>query len=268
MAVTSFKHHVWEQALIVPYHNRSVAELLSARPTKLEGTKAVFNVLAGNTINDYSGTVSFEDIRTTSVDLNFDQKKYWAVKLDDVDSAQLVNEGALMGDLMTEQAYLMAETIDTKFLTEACSTPGTEIGSASAKKTITKADIYDYIVDLGTALNKKKVPRSNRFVVVPSDILGLLSKDARFTLQPVILSNGVVEGQTINGMQVVVSEELPAGKIVALHKDAVGYGKQLDQTEAMRLETSFADGVRGLAMYGVATLRKDAKAVLHYTIGA
>ena len=44
MAVTSFKHHVWEQALIVPYHNRSVAELLSARPTKVEGTKAVFNV--------------------------------------------------------------------------------------------------------------------------------------------------------------------------------------------------------------------------------
>ena len=173
-----------------------------------------------------------------------------------------------MRDLMTEQAYLMAETIDTKFLTEACSTPGTEIGSASGKKIVTKADIYDYIVDLGTALNKKKVPRSNRFVVVPSDILGLLSKDSRFTNQPIVLANGVVEGQSINGMQVVVSEELPAGKIVALHKDAVGYGKQLDQTEAMRLESSFADGVRGLAMYGVATLRKDAKAVLHYTLEA
>lgn len=268
MAVTSFKNFVWEQALIVPYHNRSVAELLSARPTKIEGTKAVFNVLAGNTINNYAGTVSFEDINTTSIDLNFDQKKYWAVKLDDVDGAQLLNEGALMRDLMTEQAFLMAETIDTAFLVEACATPGKEIGSATTKIALDKTNIYDYIVDMATALNKKKVPKQNRSVVVPSDILGLLSKDQRFTLQPVVLANGVVEGQTINGMQVVVSEELPASKIVAIHKDAVGYGKQLDQTEAMRLESSFADGVRGLAMYGVKTLRKDSKVVLHYTVGA
>lgn len=268
MAVTSFKNFVWEQALIVPYHNRSVAELLSARPTKIEGTKAVFNVLTGNTVGNYTGSVAFEDINTTSIDLNFDQKKYWAVKLDDVDGAQLLNEGALMRDLMTEQAFQVAEVIDTAFLVEACLTPGAEIGTTSAKIALDKTNAYDYIVDMGTALNKKKVPKANRSVVVPSDILGLLSKDARFTHQPVILSNGVVEGQSINGMQIVVSEELPAGKIVALHKDAVGYGKQLDQTEALRLESAFADGVRGLAMYGIKTLRKNSKVVLNYSLGA
>ena len=69
-------------------------------------------------------------------------------------------------------------------------------------------------------------------------------------------------------MQVVESENLPANQIVAIHKSAVGYGKQLDKTEAMRLETSFSDGVRGLAQYGVTTLRTEAKVVLHYTLEA
>ena len=268
MAVTSFKHHVWEQAILVPFHSYSVAELLGARPSSVEGTKAIFNVLTGNTVNDYSGSVSFEDINTTAIELNYDKKKYWATKLDDVDKAQLLNEGALMRALMQEQAYGIAEKIDTDFLVEACKSPKTSIGSTSAKKTITKDDAYDYIVDMGTALSKNKVPKSERYVIVTSEILGLLSKDTRFTHQPVVLENGVVDGQKINGMQVVVSENLPANQIVAIHKSAVGYGKQLDKTEAMRLETSFSDGVRGLAQYGVTTLRAEAKVVLHYTLEA
>ncbi len=66
----------------------------------------------------------------------------------------------------------------------------------------------------------------------------LLSKDTRASRQnPKVLENGVVEGQTINGMmQVMCSEELPANVIIANHKSAIGAAKQINEVEAMRLQ--------------------------------
>ena len=67
-------------------------------------------------------------------------------------------------------------------------------------------------------------------------------------------------------MKVVCSEEKPANQIVAHYKGAIGAAKQLDEMEAMRLQTSFADGIRGLCMYGSKVLRDDAIAVLFYNV--
>ena len=141
------------------------------------------------------------------------------------------------------------------------------IGSSSAKKKVTAASAYDYIVDLGTMLSKKKVPKVNRFVTVNADYLGLLSKDKRFTANPKVLEKGVVEGQTINGMQVMCSEELPANVIIANHKSAIGAAKQINEVEAMRLQNKFADGIRGLCVYGDKVLRDDASAALYFEVG-
>ena len=79
-----------------------------------------------------------------------------------------------------------------------------------------------------------------------------------------ILENGVIEGASINGTTLVYSEELNGGEfaILTLHKSAIGFGTQLQETEAMRLETDFADGIRGLQVAGVKTLRP--KAVVKY----
>jgi len=116
-------------------------------------------------------------------------------------------------------------------------------------------------------LSKKKVPKVNRFVTVNADYLGLLSKDKRFTANPKVLENGVVEGQTINGMQVMCSEELPANVIIANHKSAIGAAKQINEVEAMRLQNKFADGIRGLCVYGDKVLRDDASAALYFEVG-
>ena len=55
---------------------------------KSEGEKAIFNTVSGGTVKDYEGTISYEDATTTPIELAFDQKKYWAIKLDDVDKVQ------------------------------------------------------------------------------------------------------------------------------------------------------------------------------------
>ena len=103
-------------------------------------------------------------------------------------------------------------------------------------------------------------------MIINSTYLGLLSKDDRFTKNYTILENGVVEGASINGSQLVVSEELPADKYILAHKEAWVHGIQLSKIEALRLETTFADGVRGLQVSGAKVLRPKGIAVLTGTI--
>ena len=96
------------------------------------------------------------------------------------------------------------------------------------------------------------------------EVLEELHLDPRFTLHYTILENGVIEGASINGTTLVYSEELNGGEfaILTLHKSAIGFGTQLQETEAMRLESDFADGIRGLQVAGAKTLRP--KAVVKY----
>lgn len=251
MAVTNFIPSVWEASLLKNFHERSVAEVITTAPTKIEGNKIIFNAVSDVAINAYTGSVSWGELTTSKVELPMDIKKYFAFKVDDVDAVQAA--GDLINPHTEEAGFKMQEEMDKAVLTEALTT----------KNVVTKGETdkaYDAIVKCNLALNKKKVPKSNRFAVINSEVLADLCLDPRFTKEYTILENGVIEGANINGCQLVFSEELNAGTsaIVVLHKSAVGFGKQLDEVEAMRLETAFADGVRGLAVAGTKTLRADA----------
>jgi hypothetical protein len=266
MSVNTFKSTVWEARLIHNFKSVSIADLITTKPTKIEGSKIVFNRVGAGNVGDYSGTINWEEVATTPVEMPLAQKKYFAFSLDDVDSAQL---SADVIDATTgEHAGLISEAIDAYTLNVAVAgvVAGNKIGSVATKKDVTIETAYDYIVDLGTLLGKAKAPKADRFVVVDNTYLNLLQKDDRFTKNPEVLANGIVENAKINGMTLVVSEEVGANRVVALHKSAVGYGKQIDSIEAMRLEGAFADGVRGLCLFDSVVLRPEAIAVLNYTV--
>lgn len=270
MSVQSFIPAVWESRLLANFKKASISELITTKPVKIEGNKIVFNRVGAVAVKDYNGTVAWDDVNTTPVELNMDQKKYWAFSVDDVDAIQAA--GDLVDGHTSQAATATQETIDSFLLglyTDAHA--DNVIGSDATPKALTKENVYDTIVDLGTTLSKKKVPKADRFVVINYEAMGLLSKDSRFTANPNVLENGVVEGQKINGMQVVVSEEVHNTegkyKFLALHKSAIGHGKQLEKTEATRLQDSFADGVKGLVVYGGEVIRPEALAVLTATIG-
>lgn len=265
MSVESFKPTLWEGALIANFHSLSIADVLATPPSDIKGNKVTFNRVAAGTLKDYTGTVEWADINTTPVDMIFDKKKYFAFALDDVDKVQ--TKGDVMAATTKEHSAVLSEVYDKDFFAALLAGTTMKIGSSSAKKKVTSVNAYDFIVDLGTMLSKKKVPKVNRFVTVNADYLGLLSKDKRFTDNPKVLENGIVEGQVINGMQVMCSEELPANVILASHKSAIGAAKQIEEMEAMRLQNKFADGIRGLCVYGHKVLRDDASAALYYEVG-
>lgn len=248
MAVTNFIPQIWEARLMAKFHERSVGQLITTAPTKIEGNKIIFNKVSDIALKDYEGSVSFDDLTTSKVELPMDVKKYWAFKVDDVDAVQ--SAGELIDPHVAEAGFGLQEATDKLILDEALKTSHTVEGEKA----------YDVIVKANTQLNKNRVPKSERYVIVNAEALEELHLDPRFTANYTILENGVIEGAKINGAQLVFSEELNGGEfaIVALHKSAIGFGKQLEETEAMRLQNAFADGVRGLQVCGVKTLREEA----------
>ena len=95
-----------------------------------------------------------------------------------------------------------------------------------------------------------------------SEIASMLSLDTRFTEFKEVLSDGAVEAiGKIRGMKIIVSEEVADDKIIVFHKSALIAGKQINKTEALRLEGSFSDAVRGLTVYGMKVVRPEAIAV-------
>ncbi|MGA4486471.1 hypothetical protein ACPA3B_24030 [Bacillus bombysepticus] len=269
MSVATFIPTIWEARLMANFHKRSIADLITTKPAKIEGNKIIFNRVGAVNVKDYSGSVEWDDTNPSKVEINMDQKKYFAFKVDDVDAVQAA--GNLIDPHTQEAGAVLQETVDTFILGKYAEALKEHlIGSDKSPIELTPKNAYDYIVDLNTILNIKKVPKTERFTIINSQVLGLLSKDDRFTKQPVVLENGIVEGQIINGSQIVVSEEVHGSggkyKILGLHKSAIGYGKQLDETEAMRLQGAFADGIRGLMVYGGDILRQESLAVLTATI--
>ena len=248
MAITNFIPTIWEARLLAKFHERSVAEVITTAPTKIEGNKIIFNKVSDVAIKDYEGSVSFDDLTTSKVELPLDIKKYWAFKVDDVDAVQAA--GALIDPHVAEAAAGLQEATDLAVFTEALKTSNEVTGEKA----------YDIIVKANTQLNKNKVPKSDRFIVINAEVLEDLQLDDRFTENYTILENGIMEGAKINGVQLVFSEELNEGNyaILALHKSALGFGKQLQETEAMRLQNAFADGVRGLQVCGTKILREEA----------
>ena len=268
MAITSFKKTVWETALMTAWRGVSVADVITTPPTRVEGEKAIFNTVSGGTVKDYAGTISYEDATTAPIELAFDQKKYWAVKLDDVDRVQAA--GDVLTTLAQEKALDLKEAIDTDLLKEMAKIPTTSnkqlLGTTSAKISVNKTNAYDYVVDLGTVLSKAKCPQANRFVIASAEFINLMAKDDRFADNYNVLPNGILQGATINGMTVIQCEDVPANTVLCVHKSAFGYAAQLDETEALRLQGSFADAVRGLAVYGRKALRTKGVAGLLYEI--
>lgn len=268
MSVNTFKKELWETALIESFKEISTADLITAKPTSVDGKVAHFNVASLTTgLQKYTGTVDYENINTTGIDLFFDKSEYFAVALDDVDRVQLA--GDIMSSVVTDEAYNVKVSIDQAIYKEAIAgaKPANVIGSASAKERITNfSEAYDFIVDLGTKLDENKVPTTGRYIIAPPEFVNLLAKDSRVLDNANVLPNGIVQGMDVNGIKVIKTADIEKGKVLVLHNSAVAFGKQIDKMEALRLEKAFADAVRALVQYGVKTLRPEAIAVLHYEI--
>lgn len=271
MAVTTFIPELWNARLLYALEKAHVATNLVNRNYEGEirnhGDTVHINTIGAITVKSYTKNTDIdapETLTTTEQNLVIDQAKYFNFQVDDVDKVQAAGE--LVDTAMGRAAYALADVSDAYLLgvIAAGAAAGNTIGSAAAPVAITASNVYENIVKLKTKLDKANVPNTGRTIVVPPDVHSLLLLDDRFakstaTAGQEALINGLVG--RIAGFDVYMSNNVKTGtgtdtgktpyfEITAQITDATTYAEQVIKTEAYRMESRFADAVKGLHVCG------------------
>lgn len=271
MAVTTFIPELWNARLLYALEKAHVATNLVNRNYEGEisnhGDTVHINTIGAITVKSYTKNTDIdapETLTTTDQTLVIDQAKYFNFQVDDVDKVQAAGE--LVDTAMGRAAYALADVSDAYLLgvIAAGAVAGNTIGSAAAPVALTASNVYENIVKLKTKLDKANVPNTGRTIVVPPDVHSLLLLDDRFakstaTAGQEALINGLVG--RIAGFDVYMSNNVKTGtgtdtgktpyfEITAQITDATTYAEQIIKTEAYRMESRFADAVKGLHVYG------------------
>lgn len=264
------KLDLFEEGLITSFKEVSIAEALTKAPKRTDGKSITFTKLAnGVVLKDYTGSIDEDEIETEPITILMNENKYFAVSVDDID--EVMSTVDLLLPITDEASYAIKENVETAIYAKAVDTAHADnvIGTTGAPELLASPEmIYDSVVDLGTKLDNKVVPVTNRFLVASPEFVNQLCKDSRVLMHAnvKVLPNGIVDGIDINGMKVVKSTFVPANTAIVMHKDSIGFGKAINKIESYRSQKSFASIIRGLLVYGLETLKPEGLAVLHYNL--
>jgi len=255
---------VYAQAGVV---NRDYeGEIRAAGDTVKIGTIGDVTIGTYTKDTDISNPEALTDAEQT---LLINQAKYFNFAVDDVDKAQQnVNT---MDEAMRRAAYGLRDVADQYVAANYASVPTANLvgsdGSPVASGATSAA--YDHLVNLAVKLDEANVPSEGRFAIVPPFFHGYLLKDSRFVgsgaaAADARLGNGQI-GEAA-GFRILKSNNVPIAastkyKIIAGHPMAYSYAEQIAKVETYRKEKGFADGVKGLHVYGGKLVRPAAWAV-------
>ncbi|RZU64931.1 P22 coat protein Gp5 [Microterricola gilva] len=271
MALTNFIPIVWNSQMLLDFRQAAIAANLVNR--QYEGDARSGNTVRVNTagaiaIKDYKTgllesapgvfiprTTKPDAITSTKADLLIDQEKSFDFLVDDIDRAQAAGS---LGEYTQSAAEGMAEDAD-KFILAGLSTTNAHLTAAA----ITTGDqAFDKIGDIKKALDKAKVPTSNRVAVINAEYASVLLKaSSRLTSvdqsgSPAGLRDGYI-GRLL-GIDIYQSENTPnvaKPQVIAWYKPAFSFVSQIEKTEGLRHDDSFSDRLRGLHVYGAKAFR-------------
>ena len=277
MAFTNFIPEVWSARLLEHLDNVHVYSALLNRDyegdIRAYGDTVHINQIGDIAINDYTGEdlAAPEELDSTMMELKIDQAKYFNFKVKDIDNAQ--SNPKVVDAAMQRASYNINDVIDNYLA--GLLLAGVKSESTITAKTLTSANAYDYLVDLGVLLNEHNVPMLGRWVVIPPWFHGLLLKDERFVGNGTGYNQAILQGGWVGdaaGFRIHLSNNVPesAGSysVIAGTNAAGSFAEQLVELEAYRLEKNFSDGLKGLHVYGAKVTQPDGLAVLKCTKAA
>jgi len=262
MAITSFIPQVWSARLLEHLDNTLVARSFFNQDYVGEirnyGDTVRINQISDPTITTYipnQDMDSPEELSTVGQDLRIDQAESFNFQVDDVDAAQA--RSGLMDSAMQRSAFKLAEVEDTWLFGVLNS--GVAPANVLPPVSVTNADMmFSVLVGLRQVLVKNNVPSNQRRVALPPEAISMLLQDDRFTATGSGQAENRLQAGLIGravGFEVYEVNTTPGGNTaIAGHPLAATFAGQIVQTEAFRMEKRFADGVKGLSVYGARVL--------------
>ena len=281
----NFIPEIWSGKLIENFYDATVLAAISNTDYEGEirqyGDTVNIRTTPEITIRTYTKgqTLQVENPDKPKIQLMIDKGEYFSCIEDDVDKVQ--SDINMMDTWSKDASERMKIKIDQRVLTDILPdissvnkgntagriTANIDLGSTGTPVAITKTNVLDYLVDLGTVLDEANAPEAGRFVVIPAKMAGMIKKsdlkDAALAGDGTsILRNGRLG--MIDRFTIYMSHNLSvsSGKfsIIAGHKMGFTFASQMTEMETIRSESTFGNIVRGLQVYGYKVVKPEALA--------
>ena len=287
----NFIPEIWSGKLIENFYDSTVLAAISNTDYEGEirnqGDTVNIRTQPNITIREYvkGQNLVVENPDAPKLQLVIDKGEYFSCVEDDIDRVQ--SDIKLMDMWSKDASEQMKIKIDQRVLTDmlpgiGASNKGATAGQQSAAfnlgttgspLTVTKdgasatTSVVDLIVDMGTVLDEANVPESDRFLIIPARMAGLIKKselkDASLTGDSVTpVRNGRLG--MIDRFTLYVSHNLnvSSGKtsIIAGHKMGFTFASQMTEMETLRAQSTFGNIIRGLQVYGYKVVKPEALA--------
>jgi len=281
----NFIPEIWSGKLIENFYDATVLAAISNTDYEGEirqhGDTVNIRTTPEITIRTYTKgqTLQVENPDKPKLQLLIDKGEYFSCIEDDVDKVQ--SDIALMDNWSKDASERMKIKIDQRVLTDLLPdvastnkgatagriTGNIDLGTTGSPIAITKTNVLDYIVDLGTVLDEANAPEAGRFLVIPAKMAGMIKKsdlkDASITGDSMsVIRNGRLG--MIDRFTIYMSHNLSvsSGKfsLIAGHKMGFTFASQMTNMETIRSESTFGNIVRGLQVYGYKVVKPEALA--------
>ena len=278
-----FIPEIWSGKLIEKFYAATVLAAIANTDYEGEiskmGDKVKIRTKPTITIRDYSvdQPLTVERPSSNTVELNISYAKYFNEVLDDVYELQAdLNLLSMWADDASEQLKI---TIDTQVLglldagvvsankgsTAGLISQNIDLGASGAPAVITPATILNYIVDMGTVLDEQNIPESNRWLIMPPWVAGMVKKSDLRNASisgdgSSLLRNGrlgMIDRFTLyasNLLPTAVEGSATATRLFAGHPHGLTFASQITKMETLRSEQTFGTLMRGLQVYGAQVL--------------
>lgn len=283
----TFIPEIWSGKLLVKFYSATVINAITNTDyegeIKDQGDKVIIRQVPDITIRDYSKGQSLviERPEAANKELLIDKAKYFNFICDDIDRHQ--TDVALMDSWSTDAAEQMKITVDTGFLgdvysdahssnkgaTAGAKSSSYDLGASGSPVVVTKANVLDLLVDVGSVLDEQDIPENDRSIVLPPWMAGMIKKsdlkDASLAGDGTsILRNGrlgMIDRFTLYHSNLLTSATdgaYTAWHVIACQRYAISFAAQMTKMESLRAESTFGTLVRGLNVYGYKTLKTEA----------
>jgi hypothetical protein len=292
----NFIPEIWSAKLIENFYDATVLAAISNTDYEGEiksmGDTVNIRTSPELTIRPYQKgmTLTVERPDKPKIQLLIDQGEYFAAIEDDVDKVQAdIN---LMDTWSKDASEKMKIRIDDNVLTGMLpdisalnrgATAGRisgniNLGATGSALALTKdgasstKSVTEFIVDMGTVLDEANCPDSDRFLVIPAWMAGLIKKsdlkDASLSGDATsILRNGrlgMIDRFTLyvsHNLNSVVDGGNKCFNVVAGTKMGLTFASQMTEMESLRAESTFGNIIRGLQVYGYKVVKPEALSV-------
>lgn len=224
---------------------------------------------------DPISNINYEDLEGTTQDLVIDQKKYWALKVDDVDELQ--------ANVSLTQKYInqaKKELINVKdAYLHTLGMAGVDTKNQLGTVAITDENIYKTCTSLFRLLARANAIDSdgkgedgkNPFLILPPEVIEIIKNSPKAT-QATNLGDQTIRKGTIlqyagfDVKQTTVVEENSGYAILCGTTEGITFADQLTKVESLRDKDTFSDLVRGLYLYGAKVVQPKCLASATFTL--